>query len=89
VLEIHLIIRGALNDAERRGIVTRNVAAIAHAPKLRAIRKSRTASFALSIVILIVLIHGALGGWLVLPAAVLAHELSEFAVIANGMRMAR
>ncbi len=37
VLEIHLIIRGALNDAERRGIVTPNVAAIAHAPKLRSI----------------------------------------------------
>jgi len=39
VLEIHLIIRGALNDAVRRGIVTRNVAAVAHAPKLRAIPK--------------------------------------------------
>ena len=39
VLEIHLIIRGALNDAVRRGIVTRNVAYVAHAPKLRAIPK--------------------------------------------------
>ncbi len=39
VLEIHLIIRGALNDAARRGIVTRNVAYVAHAPKLRAIPK--------------------------------------------------
>jgi len=39
VLEIHRITRGALNDAERRGIVSRNVAAIAHAPKLRAIPK--------------------------------------------------
>lgn len=39
VLEIHLIIRGALNDAVRRGIVTRNVAVVAHAPKLRAIPK--------------------------------------------------
>ena len=39
VLEIHLIIRGALNDAVRRGIVTRNVAFVAHAPKLRAIPK--------------------------------------------------
>jgi integrase len=39
VLEIHLIIRGALNDAERRGIVTRNVAVVARAPKLRAIPK--------------------------------------------------
>jgi integrase len=39
VLEIHLIIRGALNDAVRRGIVTRNVAVVAHAPKLRSIPK--------------------------------------------------
>jgi len=39
VLEIHLIIRGALNDAVRRGIVSRNVAFVAHAPKLRAIPK--------------------------------------------------
>ena len=39
VLEIHLIIRGALNDAVRRGIVTRNVALIAHAPKMRSIPK--------------------------------------------------
>jgi len=39
VLEIQLIIRGALNDVKRRGIVTRNVAAIARAPKLRAIPK--------------------------------------------------
>ena len=37
VLEIHLIIRGALNDAVRRGIVTRNVALVAHAPKVRSI----------------------------------------------------
>ncbi len=39
VLEVHLIIRGALNDAVRRGIVTRNVAQVAHAPKLRSIPK--------------------------------------------------
>lgn len=39
VLEIHLIIRGALNDAVRRGIVTRNVALLAHAPKIRSIPK--------------------------------------------------
>ena len=39
VLEIHLIIRGALNDAVRRGIVSRNVALVAHAPRLRAIPK--------------------------------------------------
>lgn len=40
VLEIHLIIRGALNDAVRRGLVTRNVALVAHAPKLRSIPKA-------------------------------------------------
>ncbi len=39
VLELHLIVRGALNDAVRRGIVTRNVALVAHAPKLRSIPK--------------------------------------------------
>jgi integrase len=39
VLEIHLIIRGALNDGVRRGIVTRNVAQVAHAPKLASIPK--------------------------------------------------
>lgn len=39
VLEIHLIVRGALNDAVRRGIVTRNVALVAHAPKVRSIPK--------------------------------------------------
>ena len=43
VLEIHLIIRGALNDAVRRGIVTRNVALVAHAPKLRSIPQGGTA----------------------------------------------
>jgi integrase len=37
VLEIHLIIRSALNDAIRRGIVTRNAAFVAHAPKVRSI----------------------------------------------------
>src|SRR5665811_1232053 len=39
VLEIHLIIRGALNDAVLRGVVSRSVALVAHAPKLRAIPK--------------------------------------------------
>ena len=37
VLEVHLIIRGALGDAIRRGLVSRNVALLAHAPKLRSI----------------------------------------------------
>lgn len=39
VLEIHLIIRGALKDALSRGLVSRNVALVAHAPKLRSIPK--------------------------------------------------
>jgi integrase len=37
ILEVHLIIRGALNDAVKRGLVNRNVALVAHAPKLKAI----------------------------------------------------
>ncbi len=39
VYEVHLIIRGALTDAVRRGLVTRNVALLANAPKLRSIPK--------------------------------------------------
>ena len=39
VLEVHLIIRGALNDAVTRGLVNRNVALVAHAPTLRSIPK--------------------------------------------------
>ncbi len=39
VYEIHLVIRGALEDAARRGLVTRNVALVAHAPRLRSIPK--------------------------------------------------
>jgi integrase len=39
VLEVHLIIRGALNDAVTRGLVNRNVALVAHAPRLKAIPK--------------------------------------------------
>jgi hypothetical protein len=39
VLEVHLIIRGALKDAVQRGLVSRNVALVAHAPKLKAIPK--------------------------------------------------
>ena len=37
--EIHLIIRGALADAQRRGLVTRNVALVARAPKQRALQR--------------------------------------------------
>lgn len=39
VLEIHLVIRRALGDAVRKGLLTRNVALVADAPKLRAIPK--------------------------------------------------
>ncbi len=39
VLEVHLIIRGALNGAVERGILGRNVALAAHAPRLRSIPK--------------------------------------------------
>jgi integrase len=39
VLEIHLIIRGALKDAVKRGMLTHNVGAVAHAPRLRSIPK--------------------------------------------------
>jgi integrase len=39
VLEIHLIIRRALADAVRKGLVARNVALVAHAPRLRSIPK--------------------------------------------------
>jgi integrase len=40
VYEVHLIIRGALGDAVRRGLITRNVALVAHAPRLRSIPKA-------------------------------------------------
>lgn len=39
VLEVHLIIRGALGHAVERGILGRNVALVAHAPRLRSIPK--------------------------------------------------
>jgi integrase len=39
VYEVHLIIRGALASAVRRGLVTRNVALAANAPRLRSIPK--------------------------------------------------
>src|SRR3546814_20369442 len=38
--EIHLRIRGALDDAVRRGLVTRNVAELARAPKQRSLQKT-------------------------------------------------
>lgn len=39
VYEIHLIIRGALTDAHRRGLVARNVALVAQAPKQRSLQR--------------------------------------------------
>jgi integrase len=39
VYEIHLVIRGALADAHRRGLVTRNVALLARAPKQRSLQR--------------------------------------------------
>ena len=44
---------------------------------------------ALGLVILAVLVPGALVGAFTLPVAVLAHEVSELFVIANGLRLAR
>ena len=45
VYEIHLIIRGALGDAVRRGLISRNVALVAHAPRLRSIPKVEPSSW--------------------------------------------
>lgn len=39
VYEIHLVIRGALGDAVRRGLVSHNVALVAQAPRMRSIPK--------------------------------------------------
>jgi integrase len=39
VYEVHLVIRGALADAARRGLVSRNVALAAHVPRRRSIPK--------------------------------------------------
>ena len=45
VYEIHLVIRGALTDAVRRGLVNRNAALVAHAPRMRAIPKTEQRSW--------------------------------------------
>jgi integrase len=44
VYEIHLIIKGALDDALRRGLVTRNVAVVARAPKQRSLQRTEGTS---------------------------------------------
>jgi Cd2+/Zn2+-exporting ATPase len=41
----------------------------------------------LSAIVIAVLVSGAIGGMFTLPIAVIGHELSEFLVIANGLRM--
>ena len=46
-------------------------------------------NLALSFAILAVLVPGAVAGVFTLPIAVLAHEISELVVIANGVRMAK
>ena len=43
--EIHLVIRGALDDAVRRGLLTRNVALIARSPRIGAITKTEARSW--------------------------------------------
>lgn len=55
----------------------------------RRTRRVVAQNLAMSLSILVVLVPLALFGAIALPFAVLAHELSEFAVIANGTRMAR
>ncbi|NIA24367.1 MAG: heavy metal translocating P-type ATPase [Gammaproteobacteria bacterium] len=55
----------------------------------RRTRRVVAQNVAMALVLLAVLIPSALAGLLSLPAAVLAHELSEIAVIANGTRLAR
>jgi Cd2+/Zn2+-exporting ATPase len=55
----------------------------------RRTRRVVTQNLALSLVILATLVPLALFGVIALPAAVLAHELSELVVILNGTRMAR
>jgi heavy metal translocating P-type ATPase len=55
----------------------------------RRTRRVVAQNLALSLVILAVLVPTALFGIIALPVAVLAHELSELAVILNGTRMAR
>ena len=55
----------------------------------RRTRRLVTQNLALSIAILVILVPGALAGIFSLPIAVAAHELSELAVILNGVRAAR
>ena len=45
IYEVHLVIRGALDEAVRRGLLTRNVALIARSPRLKAIQKTEAQSW--------------------------------------------
>ena len=45
VYEIHLVIRGSLDEAVRRGLLTRNVALLARSPRLKAITKTEAQSW--------------------------------------------
>ena len=45
VYEIHLVIRGCLADAVRRGLLTRNVALLARSPRLKAIPRTEGQSW--------------------------------------------
>jgi len=45
VYEIHLVIRGCLTDAVRKGLLTRNVALLARSPRLKAIAKTEAQSW--------------------------------------------
>ena len=44
-------------------------------------------NLAISTVVIAALVVGAVGGFFNLPMAVLGHELSEFIVVASGLRM--
>jgi Cd2+/Zn2+-exporting ATPase len=46
-------------------------------------------NLALSVIVITVLVVGAVLGQLTLPLAVIGHEMSEFVVIASGLRMLR
>jgi Zn2+/Cd2+-exporting ATPase len=48
-----------------------------------------TQNIVLSVIVISGLVIGAVAGWLTLPLAVLGHEISEFIVIGNGLRMLR
>ena len=46
-------------------------------------------NLALSAIVILVLVVGAVTGQFTLPIAVLGHEIREFVVVANGLRMLR